>query len=78
MNLNGLTCGEVATSVGHRLLAIVDGIGLHLVGGSGCQLLDAVLECIVVHLEGAVVAARRLRQSEHLDLKRRIAALGGR
>jgi len=74
----GLTCGEIATCVGHRLLAIVDGVGLHLVGGSRGQLLDAVLECVVVHLEGAVVAARGLRQAQHLDLKSRIAALGGR
>lgn len=74
----GLTCGEITAGVRHRLLAVVDGVGLNLVGCTRGQLLDAVLECVVVHLEGAIVAARGLRQAEHLDLEGRVAALRGR
>lgn len=50
----GLTCGKITTGIRHRLLAVVDGVSLHLVSGAGCQLFDAMLKCIVVHLKGTI------------------------
>lgn len=56
----GLTCGEVATRVRDRLLALVHGVRLHLIGAARCQLLCGELQRVVaVKQEAAIVLGVR-------------------
>lgn len=72
-----LTCGEIATCVRHRFLAIVDGVRLYLIGGAWCQLLDTVLKCCIIHQKGTIKGASGFGESQHLNLKRSVIALCG-
>lgn len=70
-----LTCGEVAARVSHRLFAIVERVGLHLVRRAGRQVPHHVLELIVFDRH-RLVGGKVVRQAEDLQLERRIVALG--
>lgn len=67
----GLTCGEVATRVRDRLLALVHGVRLHLIGPARCQFLCGQLQCVVaVKQEAAIVlAVHRISETKDLDLE---------
>jgi len=70
--LSRLTCGEVATRVGHRFLALVDGVGLHLVAPAGCEFLGRQLQRLVA-VQRVAALEGQIREAQHPDPEARVA-----